>query len=269
MPGSSSPPTIAAGAAKAAGAAGAAGRPAILAIDDDERLRALIAATLESEYEVVLADGGQKGLRAVYERRPDLVLLDVTMPGMNGYEVCRRIREITDVPILMLTAHGADEDVARGLDAGADDYIVKPFHPIPLLARIRAALRRRAPDAAASELLSFQDGALVLDTGRRVAIVRGAEVLLSATEYKLLEALARNAGRVLTHDQILDAVWGYEYAGETGYVKTYVGLIRNKIEAEPGKPRFIVSRRGLGYYLEPRLLRAEGSSGEARAVGER
>ena len=229
----------------------------ILAVDDDERLRALIGATLQSEYEVVLADDGQKGLRAVYERRPDLVLLDVTMPGMNGFELCRRIREVTDVPIVMLTAHGADEDVARGLDAGADDYIVKPFHTLPLLARIRAAMRRRAPDTSAPDLLSFQDGALVLDTGRRLAIARGKEVVLSGTEYKLLEALARHPGQVLTHDQILNAVWGYEYAGETGYVKTYIGILRSKLEAQPSKPRFIISRRGLGYFLEPRATSAD------------
>ena len=232
----------------------------MLVIDDDARVRELSAATLETEYDVVLAEDGQKGLRALYERRPDVVLLDVRMPGMDGYEVCRRIREVSDVPILMVSAHGEDRDIARGLDAGADDYVVKPYRPIPLQARVRAALRRRSPPTEEPELLSFQEGALVLDTGRRVAIVRGEDVMLSATEYKLLGVLARHAGQVLTHDQILSAVWGYEYAGETGYVKTYVGLLRAKLERNPHEPQLIRSRRGLGYYLEPR---AEGATRRA------
>ena len=227
-------------------------RPTVLVIDDDARVRELSAATLGPEYDVVLAEDGQKGLRALYEQRPDVVLLDVRMPGMSGYEVCRRIREVSDVPILMVSAHRDDDDVTRGLDAGADDYVVKPYRPIPLLARVRAALRRRAPGTDAPELLSFQDGSVVLDTGRRVAVVRGEDVMLSATEYRLLEVLARHPGQVLTHDQILSAVWGYEYAGETGYVKTYIGLLRGKLEQNPGEPQLIRSRRGLGYYLEPR-----------------
>jgi DNA-binding response OmpR family regulator len=228
-------------------------RPTVLVIDDDARVRELSVATLQTEYDVVVAEDGQKGLRALYERRPDVVLLDVRMPGMDGYEVCRRIREVSDVPIIMVSGHGEDEDVARGLDAGADDYVVKPFRPLPLLARVRAALRRRAPSSDEPEVLSFQDGALVLDTGRRVAVVGGKDVMLSATEYKLLDVLARNAGQVLTHGQILSAVWGYEYGGETGYVKTYVGLLRAKLERNPSKPELIRSRRGLGYYLEPRV----------------
>jgi DNA-binding response OmpR family regulator len=240
-------------------------KPTVLVVDDDKGVRGLCEAALQGDYEVITAEDGQSGLRSLYARKPDIVLLDVTMPKMNGIEVCRRIREITDTPVIMLTAHGSEQDVARGLDAGADDYVVKPFRPVELAARIRAALRRHqrdGSDAGESELLSFQGGDLIVDAGRRLAIVQGKEVALSAIEYKLLEALARNAGRVLTHDQILDKVWGYEYAGETNYVKTYVGLIRNKIEAEPGKPRFIVSRRGLGYYLEPRRVGRLGTETE-------
>ena len=230
----------------------AGAKATVLLVDDDARVRTLCVAALEGEYELLTAEDGQQALRAVYDRKPDVVVMDVTMPRMSGLEALRRIRDVADTPVIMLTAHGTAEDVARGLDAGADDYVVKPFRPIELSARIRAALRRRErePVAGDSELLSFQDGDLVLDTGRRLAIVRGRDVPLTAIEYKLLEALARNAGRVLTHEQILDRVWGYEYAGETGYVKTYVGLIRGKIEPDLRRPRFIILRRGLGYYLE-------------------
>ena len=243
-----------------------AAKPTVLVVDDDNRVRGLCVAALEGDYEVVTAEDGQDALRLVFDRRPDVVLMDLTMPRMNGLDACRRIREMSDTPVIMLTAHGTEQDVARGLDAGADDYVVKPFRPVELAARIRAALRRRervAADSVESERLSFQGGDLVIDTGRRLAVVQGREVSLTAIEYKLLEALARHAGRVLTHDQILDRVWGYEYAGETGYVKTYVGLIRSKIEPEPGRPRFLISRRGLGYYLEPRAAGAARRSGGA------
>jgi len=233
-------------------------RPLILAVDDDERVRALCTAALSGEFEVVTAGDGKQALAAVYQKRPDAVLLDVTMPVLDGWETCRRIRDLADVPVIMLTAHGADHDVVRGLDAGADDYVTKPFRPLQLAARIRAVLRRKRRGGQAGadgtgdepEPLSFDDGALVVDTARRIAVVRGKDVALSATEYRLLETLARHAGQVLSHDQILEHVWGHAYAGETGYVKTYIGLLRNKIEQDPKHPRWILARRGLGYYLE-------------------
>ena len=241
-------------------------KPVILAVDDDERVRALCAAALSQEFEVVPAENGKQALQLFYQKRPDVVLLDVTMPVMDGWETCRRIRDMADVPVIMLTAHGADHDVVRGLDAGADDYVTKPFRPLQLAARIRAVLRRRRRGGAAaedgeSEILSFDGGHLVVDTARRVAVVGGKDVSLSATEYRLLETLARNAGRVLSHDQILEHVWGNAYAGETGYVKTYVGLLRNKIEQDPRHPRYVLARRGLGYYLD----RGGRSSAESAA----
>ena len=234
-----------------------ADKPTVLVVDDDERVRALCEAALSADFDVLTAENGRQALSVVYQKRPDLVLLDVTMPVLDGWETCRRIRELADVPVIMLTAHGADKDVVRGLDAGADDYVTKPFRPVQLAARIRAVLRRKRRSAAAGEgeedeRLSFDNGALVVDTARRVAVVRGKEVALSATEYRLLETLARHAGRVLTHDQILEHVWGHAYAGETGYVKTYIGLLRNKIEDDPKHPKWIHARRGLGYYLERR-----------------
>ena len=245
-------------------------KPVILAVDDDERVRALCAAALSQEFEVVPAENGKQALQLFYQKRPDVVLLDVTMPVMDGWETCRRIRDMADVPVIMLTAHGADHDVVRGLDAGADDYVTKPVRPLQLAARIRAVLRRKrrstAPgEGAENELLSFDDGNLIVDTARRVAVVRGKDVALSATEYRLLETLARHAGRVLTHDQILEHVWGHAYAGETGYVKTYVGLLRNKIEEEPSSPRYILARRGLGYYLDRRARQGEDEKTESAA----
>ena len=239
-------------------------KPVILAVDDDERVRTLCAAALAQEFEVVPAENGKQALQLFYQTRPDVVLLDVTMPVMDGWETCRRIRDMADVPVIMLTAHGADHDVVRGLDAGADDYVTKPFRPLQLAARIRAVLRRKRRGAgageASEELLSFDGGNLVVDTARRVAVVRGKDISLSATEYRLLETLARHAGRVLTHDQILEHVWGHAYAGETGYVKTYVGLLRNKIEEDPHTPRYILARRGLGYYLDRRSQRTEDTA---------
>ena len=232
---------------------GTADKPTVLVVDDDANLRKLCQAALESEYTVLLAENGQQALKQVYQHRPDAVLLDVTMPVMDGWETCRRIRDMADVPIIMLTAHGADHDVVRGLDSGADDYVTKPFRPLQLMARIRAVMRRRkGTDGDEPEMMQFGGGQLMVDTARRVAVVDGKDVSLSATEYKLLETLARHAGQVLTHDQILEHVWGHNYAGETGYVKTYVGLLRNKIERDPRNPDYILARRGLGYYLERR-----------------
>jgi DNA-binding response OmpR family regulator len=255
--------TGARGATGATGPGGPAGdKPTVLVVDDDPNLRALCEATLAADYRVLLAENGQQGLRLVYQHRPDVVLLDVTMPVMDGWETCRRIRDMVDVPIMMLTAHSADHDVVRGLDSGADDYVTKPFRPLQLAARIRALLRRKARggDDDQPEVISLDGGNLVVDTARRVAVVQGKEVGLSATEYRLLETLARHAGQVLTHDQILEHVWGHNYAGETGYVKTYIGLLRNKIEPDPKNPIYLMARRGLGYYLERR--------GPARRAGE-
>ena len=247
----------------------AAEKPTVLVVDDDERMRALCTAALSGEFEVVTASDGKQALAAVYQRRPDAVLLDVTMPVLDGWETCRRIRDLADVPVIMLTAHGADADVVRGLDAGADDYVTKPFRPLQLAARIRAVLRRKrragqpgAGGVEEPEQLSFDDGALIVDTARRVAVVRGKDVSLSATEYRLLETLARHAGQVLSHDQILEHVWGHAYAGETGYIKTYVGLLRNKVEEDPRHPRWILARRGLGYYLEKRPTHTDGAGKE-------
>jgi two-component system KDP operon response regulator KdpE len=232
---------------------GADRRPLVLIVDDEEAIRRLCVASLGGDYRTVEAPDGRQALRLLYEHRPDLVLLDLRMPVMDGWETLRRIRDLTAVPVIILSAHGEDNAVVRGLNAGAQDYVVKPFSPVQLLARVRATLRDHAlPPATTDERLSFDDGRLVIDVGRRLAIVRGREVPLSATEYKLLELLARHPGQVLTHDQILEQVWGPVYCGASGYVKTYAGLIRKKIEADPSRPRYLLSRRGFGYLLNVR-----------------
>jgi two-component system KDP operon response regulator KdpE len=229
------------------------GQPTVLIVDDDAVLRRLCRHTLSASYRVIEAENGAQALRLLYQHRPDLVILDVSMPQMDGWETCRRIRELTDTPIIMLTARDADHDVARGLDAGADDYVTKPFSPVELQARIRAVLRRKSrPADDEPRAFSFDEGRLVVDTARRLAVVRGQEVPLSATEYKLLELFARHPDQVLSHDQILEVVWGPAYAGEHGYVKTYVGLLRSKIEEDPRNPVYLRARRGLGYYLSRR-----------------
>ena len=241
--------------------------PLVLVVDDDPSVRALCSTTLEPAYRVVLAENGRHALRQLYQHRPDLVLLDVSLPLMDGWETCRRIRELTDTPVIMLAPHGAGQDRARGAQGGAsDECVAKPFSSAHLLARVRAAIGRlphaRTPRPGAEPpRLSFDNGQLVIDVARRLAIVRGRAVALSATEYRLLETLGRHAGQVLSREQILAQVWGAAYVGETGYVKTYVGLLRQKIEADPRRPVYILARRGLGYYLERR-----GTSGPQPAL---
>ena len=229
------------------------GKPLVLLVDDQEAVRKLCVASLEGEYRLLEAADGLDALRLLYLQHPDLVVLDLSMPTMDGWETLRRIRELSSIPVILLTAHGDDHLVVRGLEAGAQDYVVKPFSAPQLAARVRATLRDyAAAPPAADERLSFDNGKLVIDVSRRLAIVRDHDTELSATEFKLVLLLARHPGQVLSLDQILENVWGPQYRGELSYVKTYVGLIRRKIEEDPTRPRYIRSRRGLGYFLDVR-----------------
>ncbi len=217
----------------------------ILVVDDDRRITAMLRRTLAYEgYEVDVASDGTRGLLSARERPPDLVVLDVMMPGLDGLEVCRRLRSGGTVPILMLTARDEVPDRVAGLDAGADDYLVKPFALEELTARVRALLRRS--DGSAGTVLSF--GNLRLDTARREASRGQRTIELTTKEYELLALFLRHPRQVLTRDVILEQVWGYDFGGDANVLEVYVGYLRNKLE-EGGEPRLIQTVRGAGYVL--------------------
>jgi two-component system, OmpR family, KDP operon response regulator KdpE len=186
-------------------------------------------------------------LRAAAARGPDLVILDVMLPDMDGFEVCRRLRENSSVPILMLTARTNDTDKVEGLDAGADDYLTKPFSTSELLARVRALLRRVRSNDTEGLGAKFACGDFAIDFQRRKVEMRGEEVRLSATEYKLLAELCRNAGRVILREELLARVWGSGYRNEVEYVWVYIGYLRNKLEKDPRHPEYILTYPGVGY----------------------
>ncbi len=224
----------------------------ILVVDDAKETTWLLDRILtDAGYEIETASNGVEGLRQAYAFRPDLILLDVMMPDMDGWTMLSRLREFSDVPVILLTAVGDELDKVHGLDLGADDYLTKPFGMEELKARIRATLRRVAslPSATEDHVLRFDNGHLVIDPSRHQVTVGGQAVDLTPTEYKLLLYLAYNAGRVLTFDQILDNVWGPGYEDSTTNIKVYVWCLRRKIEADPNNPRYILTRRGAGYYL--------------------
>ena len=224
----------------------------LLLVDDSLDATLLLNRVLtEDGYQVRVANDGIKGLRLAFDFRPDLVLLDVMMPGMDGWTMLRRLREFSDVPVIMLTALGGDESLVHGLDSGADDYLTKPFSMTELKARLRAVLRRAASRASQeSRSLQFDGGQLVIDPPSQQVLVRGEVVDLTPTEYRLLLCLAYNAGRLLTTNQILENVWGPGYEDSEANVKLYIWYLRRKIEQDPGNPRYILTRRGGGYYLE-------------------
>jgi DNA-binding response OmpR family regulator len=220
----------------------------ILVVDDEPRYVRWITVNLRgSGYRVLTAGDGQAALEATARDRPDLVLLDIGLPGLDGLEVCRRVREFSIVPIIMLTARAADADKVAGLDAGADDYLAKPFGPEELLARVRAALRRaRYAEAPAGEPV-FRHDELTIDFARCEVRRDGHIVALTPTEYRLLVQLARHAGRVLMPGELLEAVWGSEYRDEPQHVRLYVSRLRRKIEANPEHPRHLLTKAGIGY----------------------
>ncbi len=224
-------------------------RRTILVVDDDEGLRELIRINLEHEgYNVLQAGNGVQCLVAVREHRPDLVILDVMMPEMDGLEACSRVREFSQVPVLMLTAKVQSEDVITGLDKGADDYLMKPFNMDELSARIRALLRRLPP---AYRPLAAGEGQILIDQQKREVQVRDQVVDLTPTEYHLLLILTENAGKVVEHDQLLRAVWGQEYTKDNDYLKVYIWHLRRKLELDPRNPRLLLTEWGIGYRMVP------------------
>ncbi|MCZ7544706.1 MAG: response regulator transcription factor [Anaerolineae bacterium] len=217
----------------------------ILVIEDEESILQFLERGLIYEgYRVSVAKDGEEGLKLARDNPPDLVVLDWMLPGLDGLEVCRRLRAAGDVPILILTARGEVADRVRGLDAGADDYLVKPFSFDELLARIRALLRRASP--AKPDVLTFND--LKLDTGTHRAARGDRMIDLTAKEYELLELFMQNPRQVLTRDLIFDRVWGYDFGGESNIIEVYVRYLRQKTE-ENGEPRLIHTVRGVGYVL--------------------
>jgi two-component system KDP operon response regulator KdpE len=224
----------------------------ILVVDDNPHVVQGLQDYLEKQdYQVVTAGCGYEAMRLVYGERPDLVLLDIMMPGLDGWQVCRRIREVSDVPIIMLTAVGDDEGVIQGLEIGADDYVIKPFRVEVLLARIRAALRRVNSDMATSPDRTYNDGYLSVHLGDRHVAINGQPVRLTPTEYKLLAMLVENKGRVLPFNRILETVWGAEYVSEIDYVRTYIWHLRRKVEPDPRNPRYLLSELDVGYRFQP------------------
>jgi len=230
------------------GEKGRVAKDKLLIIEDDGKLvEALELYLSKAGYEVITAADGLEGLQKMYAHRPDLIILDVMMPKMDGWEACRRIREVSDVPILMLTARGQEDEKVKGLKLGADDYVAKPFGLKELEARVGAILRRTRLPPPTEEAVLYADGELVIDS-QRLEVSRGGEpVELTATERRLLFCLAENAGRVLTHEQLLERVWGPEYVDAMDYVKLYIWRLRQKIEDDPCQPRYILTERGLGY----------------------
>ncbi|MDO8491934.1 MAG: response regulator transcription factor [Dehalococcoidia bacterium] len=218
----------------------------ILVADDEPKIRMFIRANLEARgYEVILAQDGIEASEAAERVLPDVIVLDVNMPGMDGIEACRRIREWADIPIIMLSVRGDEKDKVKALDEGADDYVTKPFSVEELLARIRVALRRATGPVVA--LPVFVAGDLEVDLSKRAVKRRGQLMKLTQTEYGLLAYLVANAGKALTHRDLLRNVWGPEYGEEKEVVRVFIGQLRRKIEDDPANPRFIVTEPRLGY----------------------
>lgn len=220
----------------------------ILVVDDEPRIRDLVRMNLEMErYRVLEASDGREALAQLRAHLPDLVVLDVMMPDMDGFETLKAIREVSTVPVIMLTVRQSEQDKIRGLDLGADDYLAKPFSPRELLSRIRALLRRSLMPAPARKTVIVVDPDLKIDFAKHEVIVRGQKVDLRPTEFRLLYHLVNNAGRLLTHETLLSKVWGREYRDEAHYLRLYITYLRQKIEKDPAHPKYILTERGLGY----------------------
>ncbi len=224
-------------------------RKRILVVDDEPRMIEFIRMNLELDgYQVFEARDGIAALKTIRTQLPDVILLDVMMPNLDGYETLRMLREFSNVPVIMLTAKGEEDDKVRGLELGADDYVTKPFGPRELSSRIKAVLRRaEMPSVLPEQAILKIDDRLSIDFNRRTAIVNGETIKLRPTEYRLLYHLVENAGWTVPHDQLLAKVWGYEYRDETHYVRLYVNYLREKIEEDPAHPKYILTERGVGY----------------------
>lgn len=220
----------------------------ILIVDDEPQIRRVLRTTLTSQgYTVVEARSGDEALEEIRHERPDLILLDVNMPGRSGFETCTEIRATSDVPIIMLTVRNTERDKVQALDAGADDYVVKPFGVEELMARIRAALRRVTPPESVPPFLSAD---LKIDFEKRTVLVKGQAVRLTPKEFELLRQLVANQGKAIAHRRLLQAVWGPDYGEETEYLRVFINQLRKKIEPDPRRPRFLHTDPWIGYRFE-------------------
>ena len=227
-------------------------RKTILVVDDEPRLVRLVKVNLvASGYAVESAADGKTALEMLESSNYDLLILDIMLPGpLNGFEVCKRVREFSDLPVIMLTGRAREQDRIRGFDAGADDYITKPFSVEELLLRVKAILRRTHPSEEFPKgTLAYEYGDLVINFAQRRVFLKGREVRLTATEYQVLYYLGCHAGKVLTHEDLLTRVWGAEYRNELHYLRNYISSLRKKIEDDPANPKYILSKHGVGYYL--------------------
>ncbi|MHB8777433.1 MAG: response regulator transcription factor [Anaerolineales bacterium] len=223
-------------------------RRRILVVDDEERMVRFIRMNLEHDgFQVSEAFNGKQAIQKMRDVTPDLILLDVMMPDLDGFEVLETVREFSNVPVIMLTAKGEEDDRVRGLEGGADDYITKPFSPRELVSRIKAVLRRTEGVSGSMHGLLEIDKRLKIDFDRREIWLEGKLVKLRPTEYRLLFHLVQNAGWVVSHDQLLQKVWGYEYRDEPHYVRLYINYLRQKLEKDPADPQYILTERGVGY----------------------
>ncbi len=221
----------------------------ILIADDDPQILDALTVGFQLQWQeatVIPVSDGEAALRAFFEQEPDVVVLDVSMPGKNGFQLLKEIRQLSDVPILMLTARGQETDQVRGLELGADDYVVKPFSHLALLARIKAVLRRAQLPPPVRSAPDFVAGDLAINFQNRQVTLRGEVIRLTPVEYKLLYHLVRNPGRLMPHQTLLDRVWGLDYGATTDQLKVFISRLRAKIEPKDG-PRFIETERGLGY----------------------
>ena len=224
-------------------------QPLVLVADDEPRITKLVSIALSEEgFRVVTANGGEEALAKAEEVRPDIVLLDIVMPDLDGIEVMRQLRERRPVPVILLTAKGSTADKAKGLDLGADDYVAKPFHPDELAARVRAVIRRSSGAAPGAGVIKFDD--VEIDLERRMVTRDSELVQLSRTEWLLLQHLAANAGKVVLHTELLTKVWGPEYRDDLQYLRVWVSRVRRKLGAQPGEPGRIKTFQGIGYLLD-------------------
>jgi two-component system KDP operon response regulator KdpE len=236
--------------------------PLILAVDDEAGILRLIKLELSSQgFRVIVAGEGEEALRMAEQQRPDIVILDIVMPEMSGLEVMRRLRERTSVPVILLTAKDHDEDKVRGLEMGADDYLVKPFNPEELSARVRAVLRRGfRPTVGAENIVRVAN--VEIDLNRRLVKKEGEVVSLTRTEWMLLQHLAANAGKVMLNTELLSKVWGPEYRDDLQYLRVWVSRLRSKLEPDPSNPTIIKTLQGIGYLLDAEGHFSEGGPEE-------